>query len=120
MRKTIALALLGLLALIALSATPAFAHHGWSEYDSSKPVKLSGTVTRISYAYPHATVNLDVAGKVWLAILAPPSRLSSRGLGNGDIKVGAQATVEGYPSRDDAAQMRAQRITLDGRVYELR
>jgi hypothetical protein len=120
MHKTIAMALLGLLASIALPANPAFAHHGWSEYDSGKPVKLSGTVTRISYAYPHATISLDVAGKVWLAVLAPPSRLSSRGIGSGDIKVGAQAMVEGYPSRDDAAQMRAERITLDGKVYELR
>jgi Family of unknown function (DUF6152) len=120
MRKIIAMAWLGLLASIALPATPVFAHHGWSEYDRARPLKLSGTVTRISYSYPHATISLDVAGKVWFAVLAPPSRLSSRGIGSGDIKVGALATVEGYPSRDDAAQMRAERITLDGKVYELR
>jgi hypothetical protein len=120
MRNTIARTLAGLLASLALFAAPALAHHGWSEYDNSKPVKLSGTVTEISYAYPHATIKLDVAGKKWLAVLAPPSRLSSRGIGSGDIKVGAQATVEGYPSREDASEMRAERITLEGKVYELR
>jgi hypothetical protein len=120
MRKTTVVALHGLLFSIALLATPALAHHSWSSYDKSKPLKLSGTITEISYAYPHATIKLDVAGKKWLAILAPPSRLSARGLGSDDFKVGAQATVEGYPSREDAAQMRAERITLDGKVYELR
>lgn len=118
MRNTIAYALAGL--LVTLFAAPVLAHHGWSEYDNSKPVKLSGTVTEISYAYPHATIKLDVAGKHWLAVLAPPSRLSSRGIASGDIKVGAQATVEGYPNREDASEVRAERITLEGKVYELR
>jgi hypothetical protein len=35
------------------------AHHGWSEYDNSKPVTLTGTVTELSYTYPHATIKLD-------------------------------------------------------------
>lgn len=109
-----------LLALVFMSATTAFAHHNWSRYDNSKPLKLSGTVTEISYAYPHATIRLEVAGKKWLAVLAPPSRLSSRGIGNGDIKVGSQATVEGFPSREHEGEMRAERLVLDGKVYELR
>ena len=48
------------------------------------------------------------------------SRMSSRGISGGDLKAGMQATVDGYPSRDDPAEMRAERITLDGKVYELR
>jgi len=112
---------MGLLVSAALLAgTSALAHHGWSEYDNSKPVTLAGTVTKVSYAYPHATIELDVSGKTWLAVLAPPSRMSSRGIASGDIKVGAPATVQGYPSRDDTAEMRAERITLDGKVFELR
>ena len=108
------------LALVLLAAGPAFAHHGWSEYDRSKPVTLAGTITEVAYGYPHATVKLDVAGKSWLAVLAPPSRMSSRGIAGTDIKAGMQATVEGYPKRDDPAEMRAERITLGGKVYELR
>ena len=120
MRKIIVTALLGLLAAIAVPAAPALAHHGWSEYDNAKPVTLTGTVAEVSYTYPHASIKLDVSGKTWLAVLAPPSRMSSRGIAGGDIKVGAQATVQGYPSREEAAHMRAERITLDGKVYELR
>jgi len=103
-----------------LAATPALAHHGWSGYDNSKPVTLAGTVTEVSYTYPHATIKLDVSGKTWLAVLAPPSRMSSRGISGSDIKIGAKVTVEGYVSRDDGAEMRAERVTLDGKAYELR
>lgn len=120
MRIGIIRTFIGLLVSAMLAATPALAHHGWSGYDNSKPVTLAGTVTEISYTYPHTTIKLDVSGKTWLAVLAPPSRMSSRGIAGGDIKVGTKATVEGYVSRDDAAEMRAERITLDGKVYELR
>ncbi len=114
MRINAVKAFLGLLTAAMLAATPALAHHGWSGYDNSKPVTLAGTVTEVSYTYPHATIKLDVSGKTWL------SRMSSRGISGDDIKVGAKATVEGYVSRDDGAEMRAERITLDGKVYELR
>jgi hypothetical protein len=108
------------LALMLLAAIPALAHHGWSEYDNSKPVTLAGTITEVAYTYPHATIKLDASGKNWLAVLAPPSRMSSRGIAGSDIKAGMEATVEGYPKRDDPAEMRAERITLGGKVYELR
>jgi hypothetical protein len=120
MRNDAIKAILGLLVGATLAVTPALAHHGWSGYDSGKPVTLAGTVTEVSYTYPHATIKLDVAGKTWLAVLAPPSRMSSRGISGSDITVGAKASVEGYVSRDDGAEMRAERITLDGKVYELR
>src|SRR5260221_10164686 len=119
MPKTAIIAFLALISL-ALPVAPAMAHHSWSGYDKSKPLKLSGTVAEVSYVYPHATIGLDVEGKRWLAVLAPPARLSSRGIRSDDIKTGARATVERYPSRKDGAEMRAERITLDGKVYELR
>lgn len=46
--------------------------------------------------------------------------MSARGLSRDDLKTGVQATVEGYPSRDDPAEMRAERITIGGRTTELR
>jgi hypothetical protein len=120
MRTDAVKSFLRLLAVVMLAATPALAHHGWSGYDNSKLVSLAGTVTQVSYTYPHATIKLDVSGKTWLAVLAPPSRMSSRGISGGDIKIGAKVTVEGYVSRDDGAEMRAERVTLDGKAYELR
>ena len=31
---------------LLMVATAAFAHHGWSEYDTDKPLELSGTITQ--------------------------------------------------------------------------
>jgi len=104
----------------ALVALPAIAHHGWSSYDNDKPITLTGTVVEASYTYPHGTIKLEASGKTWVAVLAPPSRMSSRGLSSTDLKTGVQATVEGYPSRDDPTEMRAERITIGGKTTELR
>jgi len=35
-------------------------------------------------------------------------------------KPGATATVEGYPNRDKHEELRAERITLEGKTTELR
>jgi hypothetical protein len=119
MRMSLVKSLQGLLAAAILAAGPACAHHGWSGYDRSKPVTLAGVITEVSYTYPHATIKLNVAGKIWLAVLSPPSRMSLRGISGDDLQAGMQATVEGYASRDDPAEMRAERITLGGKTYEL-
>jgi hypothetical protein len=36
------------------------------------------------------------------------------------MKPGTAATVVGYPSRNDPTEMRAERITVDGKTTELR
>ncbi|MEO8004176.1 MAG: DUF6152 family protein [Betaproteobacteria bacterium] len=121
MRKTHRIAaLLAVLAAFALCNVPAFAHHGWASYDRSQPLKLTGSVTSVSYGNPHVTVKLVAQGKAWLAVLAPPARMSSRGLPSGAIRIGSTLAVEGYPSRDKDGEMRAERMTLAGTVYELR
>ena len=48
------------------------AHHGWTGYEGSKETTLTGTIKTFSYENPHASVDLDVNGKVWKVILAPP------------------------------------------------
>ena len=104
----------------ALVALPAVAHHGWSSYESDKPVTLTGKIVEAAYTYPHATIKLEAAGKTWVAVLAPPSRMSARGLSGADLKAGIEATVEGYPNRDDPQEMRAERIIIGGKTTELR
>ena len=108
--------------LAALVAAPALAlaHHGWSEYDSSKALKLTGKIVESGYEHPHGHVRLETPGKTWSVVLAPPSRMERRGLEKGQLKPGVSATVEGYPNRDKAEEMRAERITIDGKTIELR
>jgi Family of unknown function (DUF6152) len=108
--------------LLALAAMPmlAFAHHGWSEYDSTQPLKLTGTIEASGYEHPHGFVKLKTADKTWLAVLAPPSRMESRGLSRELLVAGTVATVEGYPNKSKPDEMRSERITIAGKTVELR
>ncbi len=108
--------------LLALAAAPlvAFAHHGWSEYDTTQVLKLTGSVESAGYEHPHGFVKLKTADKTWLAVLAPPSRLDTRGLSREMLVAGAVATVEGYPNKSKPDEMRAERITIAGKTIELR
>jgi Family of unknown function (DUF6152) len=108
------------LVMLALVPTAALAHHGWSGYDASQVLNLTGTIREAGYEHPHGYVKLEVPGKTWLVVLAPPSRMENRGLPAAMLKAGVAAQVEGYPNRSDAQEMRAERITIDGKTVELR
>ncbi len=112
-------------ALIAswLATASALAHHGWSQYDANKALNLTGVIKEAGYSNPHGLIRLQVDGengKTWLAVLAPPSRMSSRGLSQEMLKLGTTATVVGYPHRELADEIRAERVTIGGKTVELR
>jgi hypothetical protein len=106
-----------------LLAGGALAHHGWTGYDDSKTLNLTGVITQAEYTNPHGMIRVQVAGqnaKTWVAVLAPPSRMTSRGLTQEMLKVGATIAVVGYPHREKTEEMRAERITIAGKTVELR
>jgi Family of unknown function (DUF6152) len=105
-------------AMLALCS--AHAHHGWSEYDSSKVLTLSGVIKESGYEHPHGHVLLDTQDKVWHVVLAPPSRMENRGLPPADLKAGNKVTVVAYPNRNKPDEARAERITVNGKTVELR
>lgn len=110
-----------ILALAALAAAlPALAHHGWSEYDASKPLTVTGEVVASGYEHPHGHVTLAAPDKRWHVVLAPPSRMDARGLAREAIAKGKQVTVVGYANRDKPGELRAERITAGGKTVELR
>ena len=114
--KPLALAALAL----TLAAPAALAHHGWSEYDQTNTLTLEGRVDEMGYEHPHGHLKLATKGKTWVAVLAPPSRMDSRGLASGMLKPGTTVTVEGYANKGKPEEMRAERITVDGKTFELR
>ncbi len=105
-----------------VTAGSVFAHHGWSHYDANKTLNLTGVIQESSYSNPHGTIRFQVdgSGDHWHVVLAPPSRMASRGLSKNMLKVGTTATVVGYPHKQKAGEMRAERITIDGKTTELR
>ena len=62
MRSTPAL----LLTLLALAPVVALAHHGWSSYDSSKVLTLTGTIREAGYEHPHGLENRGDEGAIRL------------------------------------------------------
>ena len=108
----------GFLALAGTGA--AFAHHGWGSYDANTVVTLEGPILQAAYEFPHGHVIMEGRGKRWDVVLAPPSRMNSRGLPREELTVGKVAKVEGYPSKVTPTEMRAERIIIDGKTIELR
>ena len=106
--------------LAVLMATPALAHHGWSEYDASRPLNLAGTIESSSYTQPHGHLRLKTDSASWDVVLAPPSRMESRGLAKNMLAPGQHAVVYGYPHRSNNGELRAERITIGNKTTELR
>ncbi|SOZ18438.1 Conserved Hypothetical protein, putative exported protein [Cupriavidus taiwanensis] len=118
-RPTLHRPILGAAALV-MAAVPALAHHGWSTYDETKPMTLTGKIVESHYENPHAHIRIDAGGKRWLAVLAPVSRMEARGATSDKVAVGREVTLVGYASKDKPDELRAERITVDGKTVELR
>ena len=105
---------------ILATTTAASAHHGWGSYDSAKKITIEAAIEMVAWQNPHAHVMLKYENATWQATLAPISRMERRGLAEAMLKVGTVIKVEGYPSTRREHEMRAERITVDGKVYEMR
>lgn len=106
-------------ALLALAA-PAAAHHGWGSYLADKPVTVSGPILTARFENPHAAITVRASDAVWTVILAPTSRMTSRGATARVVAAGKTVSAFGYPSRTEKDEMRAERIIIDGKTYEMR
>jgi hypothetical protein len=111
--------IVGIFAAVALTGA-ALAHHGWGSYDDKKLIKVEGPVVALKYQNPHAELVMNRDGKKWEIVLAPLARMEARGLKREDIEVGKVVTVEGYARKDGTPEIRAERITANGKTVELR
>jgi hypothetical protein len=118
--------LISLLACASLVvAAPVLAHHSFSgEYDSTKPITLTGKVTKVEWTNPHARFYIDVKGDDgqttnWNLELASPNVLKRQGWASNSLKEGDVVTVEGSLARSGAKMANARVVTLaDGsRVF---
>ena len=106
--------------ILALSAVPAFAHHGWAG-NLDEEFEISGTVEKpLSLAGPHATMKIRAEGQVWDLTLAPPARTDAAGLKEGIIPVGAMVTIHGHRNRDPKRfEIKTERVTWNGRTFDV-
>jgi hypothetical protein len=109
-------------ALTGLMAASAAAHHSFSaEYDSNKPIKLTGKVVEMKWSNPHAWIYIDVAGKdgkvvKWAWETGGANALYRRGWRKEDLAAGTVLVVDGYQARNGSTTANATSITFpDGR-----
>ncbi|MGA0557137.1 DUF6152 family protein [Larkinella sp. VNQ87] len=109
---------LALFVLLGVAFAPM--HHGWGDYDQTKVLDYTGTIEESKYENPHATARIKDKNKTWLVYLAPTSRMQERGVSAEMIKKGTSLRIVGYPHKTVKDEMRAERVFIDGKKYEMR
>jgi Family of unknown function (DUF6152) len=98
------------------------AHHSFAaEFDDSKPVKVTGTITNVEWKNPHIWFYVDVKntdGTVtnWGFAGGAPGQLMRRGITKDQLKLGETIVVEGFRAKDGSFNASGGRVTFpDGR-----
>ena len=107
---------------LTVAAAPLIAHHAFSsEFDSEKPLKLEGTVSKTEWINPHAWIHVDVkkpdgTTEAWMIEGGTPNTLMRRGVSKDTLKIGTQIVVTGYQAKDGSLRANGRDITYpDGR-----
>jgi hypothetical protein len=125
MKRTTLLALMAAFTMV-VGALPALPHHSFSgEFDANKPVKLTGTVTKIEWMNPHAYFFIDVkdeqSGAVtnWAVELGSPNGLTRLGWTRNSMKIGDMVMIEGSMGRNKPNLANARSVTLSSTGQKL-
>ena len=103
---------------VLVTSLPVIAHHAFSaEFDSTKPVQLRGTITKMEWINPHAWMHIDVTnddGTVdsWMIEAGPSGDLVRRGWRKDSVAPGTEVLVEGYRAIDNAFRANGRDVTF--------
>ena len=107
---------------VAGAAVSLRAHHAFAaEFDSNKPVKFEGTVTKMQWLNPHVWLHMDVKtpdGRVesWAFEAGTPTVLFRRGFTKSSLLPGTRIVIDGYRAKDGSRRANGRDITFpDGR-----
>ncbi len=115
-----------LIASVALSSVPAWAHHSAAMFDFTKTVTLQGPVKEFQYTNPHSWLQVLVTGPDGKAVewgfeTEGPSTLLRAGIKARTFRPGDKVTVVANPMRDGRpAGAWISATTANGAVYHLR
>ncbi len=98
------LALAGI-AVVALAAAPAFAHHSGAMFERDKSVTLNGTIKEFQWTNPHSWIQIvarDASGKdvEWSIEGGSPNALIRNGWKPNSLKPGDKAVMVIHPLKD--------------------
>lgn len=113
---------LAVAALLGAAPRPAIAHHSFAaEYDDQKPLKITGTLTKVDWMNPHIWYYVDVKNPdgsttTWAISGGAPGQLMRRGITKDLLVIGSTVNVEGFKAKDGSNNGFGQRVTYqDGR-----
>ena len=115
---------LSVVAVAALAAAPAFAHHSFNAYDMSKIETVSGAIKEFRWGAPHSSVvlvSVDKGGQqqTMSLISGSPLAFSKQGFAPRDFHRGDKVTVSYHPNTGGAPGGALASLTLpDGKTYK--
>jgi hypothetical protein len=107
---------LGFMAVLALGARPALAHHGGAAFDQTKTETVTGTLTRMDFVNPHVVVyvnvkNTDGTTTEWSGWLTAPNKLQRAGWDKHTLNPGDKVTLVGNQQKNGSPVLQIRKVT---------
>lgn len=107
------------MALSAIGASGAAAHHGWS-WAEGEQMTLTGTIREVYIGQPHPTLRVEADDGLWTVELSNPRQTARSGFSAESAAAGDRVVAIDNRAREhNERRMKAVRVTVRGRTYDI-